>query len=81
MELWKEMICALLLESEMEISFPQIQNVEALFSNACYRALAEIKQIIEDRSMDDKNCFEAIEKIVRIYECMGSDGGTRHDFG
>lgn len=81
MELWKEMICALLLESEIEISFPQIQNVEALFSNACYRALAEIKQIIEDRSMDDKNCFEAIEKIVRIYECMGSDGGTRHDFG
>ncbi len=81
MELWKEMICALLLESEIEISFPQIQNVEALFSNACYRALAEIKQIIEDRSMDDKNCFEAIEKIVRVYECMGSDGGTRHDFG
>ena len=81
MELWKEMICALLLESEMEISFPQIQNVEALFSNACYRALAEIKQIIEDRSMNDENCFEAIEKIVRVYECMGSDGGTRHDFG
>ena len=81
MELWKEMICALLLKSEIEISFPQIQNVEALFSNACYRALAEIKQIIEDRSMDDKNCFEAIEKIVRVYECMGSDGGTRHDFG
>ena len=75
------MICALLLESKIEISFPQIQNVEALFSNACYRALAEIKQIIEDRSMDDKNCFEAIEKIVRVYECMGSDGGTRHDFG
>lgn len=81
MELWKEMICALLWESEIEISFPQIQNVEALFSNACYRALAEIKQIIEDRSMDDKNCFEVIEKIVRVYECMGSDGGTRHDFG
>ena len=39
MELWKEMICALLLESEMEISFPHIQNVETLFSNACYRAL------------------------------------------
>ena len=81
MDLWKEMICALLLESEMEISFPQIQNVETLFSNACYRALAEIKQIIEDRSMDDGNCFAAIEKIVRVYECMGSDGGTRHDFG
>ena len=81
MELWKEMICALLLKSEIEISFPQIQSVEALFSNACYRALAEIKQIIEDRSMDDKNYFEAIEKIVRVYECMGSDGGTRHDFG
>ena len=81
MELWKEMICALLLKSGIEISFPQIQNVEALFSNACYRALAEIKQIIEDRSMDDANCFAAIEKIVRVYECMGSDGGTRHDFG
>ena len=81
MDLWKEMICALLLESEMEISFPQIQNVETLFSNACYRALAEIKQIIEDRSMDDANCFAAIEKIVRVYECMGSDGDKRHDFG
>ena len=81
MELWQEIFATMLSETRMEISFPQIQNVEALFSNACYRALAEIKQIIEDRSMNDENCFEAIEKIVRVYECMGSDGGTRHDFG
>ena len=47
----------------------------------CYQTLKKIKAIIEDDSLDDSECFMRIEKIIRIFEEMGSDGGNRHDFG
>ena len=47
----------------------------------CYRALCKIKQILEDDSLDDPECFWRIEEIVNTLEVLGTDGGTRHDFG
>ena len=46
-----------------------------------YQALNEIKNIIEDDELEDPDCFEKIEKIVRLFESLGSNGGNRHDFG
>lgn len=47
----------------------------------CYRALAEIREILRDDSLGDKGCFQRIEKIITVYEKLGSGAGTRHDFG
>ena len=47
----------------------------------CYRALAEIREILRDDSLDDKACFRRIEEMIVVYEKLGSDMGTRHDFG
>lgn len=47
----------------------------------CYKALEEIKAVLEDDAPDDKECFKKIEAIVHIYEELGSGCGNRHDFG
>lgn len=51
------------------------------FDSECYRALAEIRDIIRDDTLNDEDCFLKIEKIVSIFEEIGSGGGVRHDFG
>ena len=80
MDLWQEILRGVLEGGKVEIYFPQIVEAEKLFEMRCYRALAEIKKIIEDDSLDDPTCFFKIEAIVRVFEEMGSDGGSRHDF-
>lgn len=51
------------------------------FDNECYRALAKIREVLRDDTLEDEECFMRIERIITIYEEMGSGGGTRHDFG
>ena len=51
------------------------------FDNECYRALAKIREVIRDDTLEDEDCFMRIERIIIIYEELGSGGGTRHDFG
>ncbi|MDD6644044.1 MAG: hypothetical protein PUF80_07445 [Firmicutes bacterium] len=46
----------------------------------CYRAIEQIKKVIEDERLSDANCFARIEEIVCILEELGTDGGSRHDF-
>lgn len=47
----------------------------------CCQTLNEIRAVLNDDSLDDRECFMKIERIVEIYEQIGSDGGIRHDFG
>ena len=49
--------------------------------DAAYQALNQIKLILEDDRLDDPECFWKIEQIVRVFEELGSNAGTRHDFG
>lgn len=53
----------------------------AIVQDRCYQALCRIKEILEDDSMDDPECFSRIEKIVCVIEELGCDAGSRHDFG
>lgn len=52
---------------------------EALMKDAACRALEDIRRVLDDDRLDDPNCFQRIEEIVKIYEEMGSNGGSRHD--
>ena len=36
---------------------------------------------LEDDSLEDSECFYRIEEIVCVFEGLGSDCGSRHDFG
>ena len=47
----------------------------------CHQALQQIQTVLSDDSLDDPECFMRIEKIIEVFECLGSNGGIRHDFG
>lgn len=51
-----------------------------LINSAACRALEEIRGVLDDDRLDDPECFRRIEEIVKIYEKIGSNAGTRHDF-
>ena len=80
MDIYKEILAQILRKGVMEITFPQTGDFTELAKSECYKALCEIKDVISDESLDDKECFWKIEKIVRILEEAGIDCGGRHDF-
>lgn len=82
MELYKEILAHILEKEEVQVLFPNLKiEANEIIELACYKALCEIKAIIEDTNLDDEECFMRVENMVRVFENMGSDGGVRHDFG
>lgn len=55
-------------------------DIDKIVESTCYKALNEIKSIIENDSLSDEECFLKIEEIVRVFEHFGSNCGNRHDF-
>ncbi|MBQ9097824.1 MAG: hypothetical protein IJY50_00130 [Clostridia bacterium] len=80
MNLYEEILCKMLRQEQIEITFPQLDPSQ-IIETECYQALQKIKAIVEDDSLDDPRCFEKIEEIVCLLEELGSSGGNRHDFG
>ncbi len=82
MELYEEMLYGMLVRGEIKLTFTEGEKcVSALLQSNCYRALQEIKAIVQDESLEDPECFMKIEEIICVLEELGSDGGNRHDFG
>ena len=84
MELYEEIILHALRNERaiISVSFPDMKlDAQELVEATSYGALIGIQHILKDDSLNDEECFYKIEKIVRIFENMGSDCGNRHDFG
>ena len=81
MNLYQEILCNLLQNEQIEVNFLNIPAMVNLVELKCYEALRKIKEILEDDTLSDKECFLKIEEIVCILEELGSDAGNRHDFG
>lgn len=82
MELYKEILARALMSGEIQITFSgQKPDISKMIEGKCYKALQKIKAIIEDDSLEDKECFMKIEEIVCVFEEIGSNCGSRHDFG
>ena len=82
MELYKQILIRLLADEKIDVTFANVTlDINRIVKDICYQALCEIKAVVENDDLDDEECFMRIEKIVHIYESLGSDGGTRHDFG
>ena len=54
-------------------------EIKTLLKERSVRALAEIRRIL-DEDTPDETCFEKIERVIKVYEAIGADGGARHDF-
>lgn len=80
MELYADLLAKLLEQGRIQVTFPDIQ-VEKTLESCCYQALAKIRGILENDTYSDAVCCQKIEEIVRVYESLGSNCGTRHDFG
>lgn len=82
MEFYPEILAAILSHEEANIVFPQLKlNAEQLIEKACYKALSQIKSLLEDEQLDDPSCVIKIEEILRIFEKLEIRCGNRHDFG
>ncbi|NCC06793.1 MAG: hypothetical protein EOM30_01815 [Clostridia bacterium] len=81
MDLYKEILIGVLQNENISISFPQLQiDAKEIVEMKCYHALQNIKLILQDEALDDKECFAKIEEIICVFEENGSEVGTRHDF-
>lgn len=78
MELYEEII---LQYCRQERSVSLQNSMQEIAEKECYKALKEIKAVLEDDCLNNNACFQKIEEIVCIFEQMGSNGGNRHDFG
>ena len=79
MELYKELFAKLYageVQKQAEAAW-QKMDWESLLKDTCYQALCKIKAALDDDTLSD---FACIEQIVSVFEEMGSDGGSRHDF-
>ena len=81
MNLYQEILCELLKSETIEVNFPNIPAMVNLVELKCYKALQAIKNILENDTLSDKECFWKIEEIVHVFEALGSNAGNRHDFG
>ncbi|MBQ9704103.1 MAG: hypothetical protein IJV68_06125 [Clostridia bacterium] len=79
MELWEEILLQILRDEKIKCSLKG-KSLGRLISSKCYVALQKIKNIIEDSSLSDKDCFIKIEEIINAFEELGSNGGSRHDY-
>ncbi|MBQ3023307.1 MAG: hypothetical protein IJD91_08315 [Clostridia bacterium] len=82
MDLCKEILVSALAKEEIQISFPHFDtDVEKLFEKECFKIIRRIKDILNDDSLEDKECFERIERLVIEFENLNCADLSRHDFG
>lgn len=82
MQLYQEILAAVLAKEELQITFPNLKiNLTEIVESESYQALQKIKAVVHDDSLTDSECFMKIEEIIDILETLGSGGGNRHDFG
>lgn len=82
MELFIEILTHYLAQEKTQSLLPDLQHIgKEIVALQAYRTLCKIREIVRDDTLDDTECFERIEQIICAFEEIGSDGGTRHDFG
>lgn len=82
MKLNADILAHYLAREDAQIIFPQLKlNAEEIAQLECYQILCRIQQIVRDDTLEDRECFERIERIICALEEIGGNGGSRHDFG
>ena len=60
------------------ISCMETADRTALIHDAAYQALCRIHEILDDKTLDDPECFQRIERIVSVFESLGCTT-SRHE--
>ena len=80
MNLWEELLLNALKNQSVKVCFKGKPKMEKLFSNECYKLLAEIQGVLADPMLADDTCFLKIDKMIRAFEKRGICCGSRRDF-
>lgn len=80
MELWRELLIGGLSEENEKYEFINDEAIKGIIENKCYMVLLQIKKIIEEEKLSDKDCFFKIEKLLEVLE-KNNIFCDRHDFG
>jgi len=80
MDLYKDILIKALSKHGTRVTFENLatESPNGIVEQTCYATLQQIREILNDNQLDD---FECIERIADLFEDIGSNGGTRHDFG
>ena len=74
MNLYTDLLAKILSNSEVQVTFPNL-NIDPihLIDMTSYRMLEGIKDIIEDDSKGNYECFMKIRRIVKLYRKYGCE--------
>ena len=79
MDLYQQILMHILEEKKDALSTPEIKAaMDRAVELKSYHTLVKIKQIIEDESLEDPECFQRIEAILTALENAGIFT-SRHD--
>lgn len=82
MEVYQDILSRLFQRSDIHVTISGLSgSLPDLVEMRCFQAIQRIRAILDDESLSDRECFMYIEEIVLALEELGSDGGSRHDFG
>jgi len=81
-DLFADILTQAIATGEIQISCSGMdRTIAEVVEGECFQTIKKIKAIIDDDSLDDRDCFCKIEEIICALEGIGSNGGNRHDFG
>lgn len=82
MELFTQLFIKALEGQKVEVAFTGGNfDLKESIESASVAALGRIREILNDATLEDPECFKKIEAIVCEYEALGLHCGDRHDFG
>ena len=80
MELWREILISGLQNEGYKLDCINDKALKEIIDSESYKVLEQIKQIMDDDSLIDKDCFLKIEAILCVLE-QNNIFCNRHDFG
>lgn len=82
MDLITQLFTKALENQKITVSFADENfDIQKSLESASVAALGRIREILNDATLEDPECFKKIEAIVCEYEALGLHCGDRHDFG
>ena len=80
MELWKELLISGLQNKNTNFDITNDTILTSIIENKCYKILLQIKEILNDETLLDEDCFFKTRNILNTLEEYGVFC-DRHDFG
>ncbi len=80
MKLWRELLISGLQNESCTFDYIGDKLLREIIEKQCYKVLLQIKNIVNDELLSDKDCFNKIEEIIYALE-ENNIFCNRHDFG